>query len=221
MYLALDTVSEGRGLPGYPMPPDPSSPSSGTACPDEMAAITGLGCQKAWTITLALQVPEDGFDFRAQLQSQWPLATLWGDDRNMLEIYADSAAGKVGMRLTSAGSMVRTMTAPAAMLVRGTPFLLSVAQPAGVGGLEMTVAACGRDVTTIAMPSTSASVARMTVQPREIRFASPTPFPTSSGRGAAVSPLLVWGGQIDDRRALGRSEREKLLRSLSFLRPVP
>ena len=87
--------------------------------------------------------------------------------------------------------------------------------------MEMSISAGGRGVSMIVLPSYAATTPRMLVPPREIRFYSPSTFPTSSGRGAIVSPLLVWGGQIDERRALSRTERDQLLRTLSFLKPIP
>ncbi len=222
MYLALDTVSEGRGLPGYSMPVDTSNPAVGAVNPDELARITGLGCLASWTVTLALQIPEDGFDFRSELQSQWTLATLWGDAQNFVEVYAESGGvNRIGLRLTTGGKLVRVMTVDTATILRGSPLLFSVAQPPGKAGMELTVAACGRNITTITLPVSPGSIPRLGVSPREIRFSSPTLAPSSSGRGDPVSPLLVWGGQINDRSALTRAEREQLLRTLSFLKSAP
>lgn len=219
-YIALDTLSEGRGTPGYPMPPDTSTPPTGTPNPDEVARVTGFGCAGAWTVTLALEMTEDGFDVRSALQSEWPLATLWANDQNYIELYATTTSSKIGMRQTVKGRLVRTVTVDSGAFIRGSTILLSVAQPPGNAGLELTASSGGLGFASVVGTQTSAgSTQRTLFAPREIRFASPTPFPSSSGRGSAVSPLLVWGGQIDERRALPKSQREQLLRSLSFLRP--
>jgi hypothetical protein len=215
MYLALDSVVEGAGTPGYPMPQDASVPAAGTPMPDEVATVSGFACGKAWTITLALQIPEDGFDFRSALQENWPLATLWGNDANSVQLWANTRTGQVTARVIVEGRLSRTLASDAITMVRGAPILVSIAQPAGLGATEMTVSAAGQQVHTRAMGFVSSP--RLAVQPREIRFGAVPSLPTWSGRGAAVSPLLVWGGQIEQTRAMSRVEREQLLKRLRFL----
>lgn len=215
VYLTLDAVVEGAGSPGYPMPQDASAPANGTPMPDEMATVSGFACGKAWTITLALQIPEDGFDFRSTLQENWPLATLWGDDANAVQVWANTRTGEVSARMIVNGRWSRTIASDPITLVRGAPILVSIAQPGGLGATEMTISAAGQQVHTKAMPFVSAP--RLAVQPREIRFGAVPSLPTSSGRGAAVSPLMIWGGQIEQTRAMSRVERVQLLRRLRFI----
>lgn len=215
IYIALDTLTEGAGIPGYPIPPDTTNHISGTPYPDEHARITGLECGKNWTITLALQIPDDGFDFRCTTQQRWPLATLWGDESNYIELAANTATGRVTAELTVNGRRARTIQSTPGAFVRGAPILISVAQPPGSTGTEMTLSAAGNPV--ISTAGSYIGTPSMAIQPREIRFASASALPSSSGRGAAVSPLLVWGGRIDERRTLTRAERAELLRSLSFI----
>lgn len=221
MYVALDSVQEGAGVPGYPMPPDTSIPPRGTAYPDEHASVTGFACAKAWTITLALQIAEDGFDFRAQTQTRWPLATIWGDNQNFIELFADSARGHVEARITSRGVASRTLASEPTTMVRGSPILVSVAQLPSPAGIELTASVGGRGVSTASMSGPLLSSVGLAVPPREVRFWSQTSLPSSSGRGVRTSPLAVWGGRIDEGRALSRTEREQLLRSLSFLATPP
>lgn len=216
IYLALDSVQEGRGVPGYPMPPDPSVPAIGTAHPDELARISGLSCSdKQWTITLLMQLPEDGFDFRSPLQSRWPIATLWGDADNYIELIADTTQSQLQARLTVNGRTGQVLRGPRTTFVRGAPILVSIAQPDGAGSIEMTLSAAGHGLHTTAIPLGSA--ARLGVGPREIRFYSAQPTPSAMGIGVPVSPLTVWAGQVDERSALSRETRERMLSAFSFL----
>lgn len=223
MYLALDAVSEGRGMSGYPMPPDTSSPAVGTAHPDESAKFTDLAFGKEWTVTLAMQIPEDGFDFTSTTQNIWPLATLRADARNYMNLYVNLSAGVVGAHLILDGRPMGTLTADAGTMVRGGPILLSIAQTNQGKRLELTAACSGRGLATTGMSINSSSIVRTSVlMPTELSFSSPSSIPTASGRGAAVSPLLIWGGQFNETQALPASQREQMLRTLSFItQPLP
>jgi hypothetical protein len=219
VYFALDTVEEGFGFPGYPLPPDDSVPAVGTPCPDELGSVRGFSCGPAWTITLALQIAEDGFDDGVNLQRSWPLATIWADDANYIRLIADTATGSLQAALTLRGREVLTLTGRPTSWQRGSPVLVSLSLPGGDQPLEMTLSAGGQDMHTVVGGTVRPVAAAFT--PRELRFFGPGPR-SSLGIGSAVGTITVWGGQIDENRALDDRQRRDLLTSLRFLDlPLP
>jgi len=223
LYVAMDSFAEGRGFPGYPMRPGseplPSPPvHAGTPFPDELATISGLMCWPDWTITLAVQLPENGVDDSTTEQTRWPIATLWGDDQNFVEITADFIRNTLVTTYTANGVASATnqaITSDTLLFMRGSPILLSLAHRGSDGRLEMTMSAGAQSVHTRGV--TPPANRRLLTQPRQIRFYQQGAPASSSGIAARVMPLQVWGGQVDERRFLQAPARIELLQRLGFL----
>ncbi len=221
-YIAMDCYAEGRGYPGYPMPPDaapiPAPPThAGTPAPDELASITGFACSPDWTITLAAQFPENGTDFTMPEQTRWSIATLWADPQNFIELAADMTSGHLVVEVTAAGLRSSTLTSDPLVFTRGSPILVSLAHRGSDGRLELTLSAAAQSLNSHSI--TPAPNARLRSMPREVRFYQPSVPPTSAGIAARVTPLQIWGGRIDERAFLPEPARAELLQTLDFLAP--
>jgi hypothetical protein len=168
-------------------------------------------------VTFAAQVPEDGFDQLVALQHRWPIATLWSTDLNRIEIFADTGARRLAAEVYVGGQLRCRCGGGPVFWLRGSPILVSVAQPAGIGPLEITASTCGSPIANI----TANTGAESRVSPRELRFYSTSPFASSTGRGDRVSPLTVFGGRVDSNTFLSHAQRSDLLTSLEFLHAPP
>jgi hypothetical protein len=214
-YLAVESLGEGIGFPGYPMMPDETSPPVGTVAPDELASVGGFDCGSAWTITLAGLLPQDGWDQSMTQVTSWPLCTLWGDADNYIELSADTEAGWLVARIVRDGKQAGTIRSSTLFWLRGSPVLVSLADDGT--GVRMTVSAAGLPVHEAEIVNELSSPA---VAPTRIMFGDATGL---SGDGAAirVSPMEWFGGRIDAGAALDEAARRELLTSLSFLDPIP
>ncbi len=221
-FVALDTFVEGVGLADYALPPDVSPDESGTAYPDEIAAVTGFQCEPAWTITLAGQLPPDSWDAAIETTHTWPLATLWGDDENYIELIATSSPtedGHLEASIVSGGVEVARLQSEATYWSRGTAVLVSVSDPGDGTGVQMTASLGAREVheATVLGGEPSASPA---LPPTALRFSSHHGS-SSDGTAVHVTPMLWWGGEVDPSQSYNSVERGERLQTLSFLYPAP
>jgi hypothetical protein len=214
LLVALDDVVEGTGAPGYPMPSDVSSPPSGVVHPDELAAVSGFQSGASWTIALAAQLPEDAWDEEIRTRTTWPIATLWGDASNFVEIVADTSvrtAGRLLVRVTRDGSLVRTLRSSPLFWTRGSSLVISLADPGGGAGVEATLAAAGEGLEEMAVVQQAAGAGSPAVAPSEIRFRC-----AGAGPGC-VSPMLFFGGEVRASGFLDAARRRESLTCLAFL----
>jgi hypothetical protein len=217
MFVALDCVIEGIGYPGYPMGQDESVDKLGTHFPDELAKVTGFTCEDEWTITLAGQIPEDGWDSSIDTIDEWPLATIWGDESNYIELVAvtePAEMGRLEARVVSEGEQVGYFVSDICYWLRGSSLLVSIAQEPE--GLVVSVAPATGNVHE-ARPSEELRIS-LAVPPSEIRFSSHH-HTTSDGHEIRVTPMRWWGGEVRESEALPTKNRQELLASLEFLMP--
>ena len=215
-YLALDAAVEGLGFPGYAMMPDESDPPVGTWSPDELASVTGFSCGLRWTITLAAEIPWDGWDTSVASVPQWPIATLWSDEDNYIELLADTAEGKLVARIVRDGALAGALESGQLCWIRGSSVLVSIAEPGDGTGVQITLSAAGQPVREAIPAAPLFRTASLLLQPAQIRFGDHT---GASGNGleVRVSPMVWWGGRIDEQTFLGEEQRRMLLTSLDFL----
>lgn len=209
-YLALEAVSEGPGFPGYARAPDATQPPVGEEFPDELASVSGFACGPNWTITLAGQVPQDGWDQSIKAVPEWPLCTLWGDAKNYISLVADTVGGRLIARVVRSGEVAGTLTSSSLFWLRGSEVLVSLADDGG--GVRMTLSVAGLPVEEAAADQ----AASPTVPPQRVMFGDAS---GQSGDGVVirVSPMEWFGGRIDEDTALNAAARRDLLTSLSFL----
>ncbi|MCK4872986.1 MAG: hypothetical protein KAS72_09695 [Phycisphaerales bacterium] len=220
-FVALDSVIEGAGYPGYTLPLDDSAGAGGRWCADELASITGFVCSDTWTITLAAQLPEDGWDATVGTTGEWPIATLWGDEYNYVELVAESADPddcRLVARVVRDGALVATLESQKVYWLRGSPVLVSVADANDGGGIRMTVSAAGSTLHEASLRLGDRG-RPLAVPPTEIRFSSHHGA-SSDGLDVRVSPMLWWGGEIYQTTYLDEATRADLLTTLSFLDPT-
>ncbi len=221
VLLALDAVIEGAGFPGYPPPPDESPAASGVWFPDEIARITGPTCSAAWTITLAAQIPEDGWDSSVRTSTEWPIATLFGDDRNYVEIVADTAdpgASSLFARIVREGEVVQTLRSDPVFFQRGSPMLVSVSDPGDGTGVHVVASVAAGPVGSWVADSGAAG-GSPAVPPAEIRFGSHHGT-SGDGREVRVPPMYWWGGEVLESEALSEVQQTESLECLTFLDPA-
>lgn len=218
-YLALDATVEGQGLPGYPAPPDTSDPPTGTAYPDEIAAVSGLTCGPAWTVTLAGQLPFDGFDGTATTTTRWPLAAVWGDQDNSVRLIADTSRRRLVIEIYSGGVKAGSIESTEIYWLRGSSVLVSLADAGDGSGIQASLSVGSLPVRE-ATATEGWTMASMAVPPAEIRFGDGSGL-SGDGHTVRQSPMLWWGGQIDTDIARPQAERAAMLTSLSFLTLPP
>ncbi len=221
-YLALDFVVEGKGCADYPLPQDEALSHGGVACPDERAAITGFNCTSNWTITLAAQTPPDSWDAAMSTTDSWPLATLWADEENYIELFADTGDpedNRLVASIVREGVEVSRLASAVTYWLRGSAVLVCVTDNDGAAGLQMTVSVGGQ-------PAHEATVVAgfrrgsLAVPPREVRFRSHHEE-AGDGTDARVTPMLWWGGEIRQTQSLDVKQRRAALETLAFLDPPP
>ncbi len=216
-FLALDTLVEGVGLADYALPPDSTPDQRGTRYPDEYATVTGFECGEAWTITLAGQLPTDSWDGHIQTTQHWPLATLWGDAENYIEIQAfavDPDNCHLVARVIRDGAEALGLASERIYWLRGSAVLVSLADAGDGSGVRMSVSVGGQKAHEAR--AFGGVVASPVTPPQEIRFRSHHGAP-SDGTDVRVTPMLWWGGEIRPQEALPAPERQALLQTLSFL----
>ncbi len=220
-FLALDTLVEGVGLADYPLPLDDTPEEGGTMYPDEIAAITGLECGSQWTITLAAQLPPDSWDGNIVTTDTWPLATIWGDENNYIELQALSPGDEgftLVASLVSDGVEEARLESRPTYWTRGTAVLVSITEAGYPRGVQMTVSLGGQEAHETDYAGTLHP--SLPVPPTEIRLSS---HHGVSGDGTAVhvTPMLWWGGEIRPTEYTSALLRRLLLRTLPFLEIVP
>ncbi|MFG0253181.1 MAG: hypothetical protein ACF8NJ_09940, partial [Phycisphaerales bacterium JB038] len=221
-FLALDSFVEGVGLTDYALPPDDSPDQSGTWYPDELATLSGFQCEQAWTITLAGQLPPDSWDAAIETTDTSPLATLWGDEQNYIELIATTPTPedcRLVASIVSAGAEVARLQSAPTYWTRGTAVLLSLTDPGDGSGVQMTVSLGAREAQEATVQGGGAS-ASPGLPPTEVRFSS---HHGTSGDGTAVhvTPMLWWGGEISPSDSTDAAGRAELLQTLAFLNSTP
>lgn len=214
-YLALDAFGEGVDSPGWPVPPDPTG--AGVRYPDELALIDGFSCGEAWTITLACQIPFEGWDrYKTGLLTRQHLATLRGDPGDYIWVFVDLFQERVVLYVFEDGEYKGAMRSLRRFPHRGSPVLVSIARGGQGGAISATISFGGSGAEVAETYSGQPVVGA--IRPREILMGDET---GASGDGviSRVSPMLWWGGRIDTARALSDVERRSLLGSLEFLGP--
>jgi len=202
-------------VPGYAMPADATAPPAGTMFADEQAAVRNLHCGPAWTVALAAQLPEDAWDQEVETLHAWALATLWGDASNYIEVFADTtarAAGRLRVRVTRDGQVVRELTSAPLYWVRGSQVMIALADAGDGTGVQATLSAAGNPLEEMGVAEAPPGVVGSPSHaPTEIRMRC------AQGGLACVSPMRIWGGEARETRALDAAERRESLRCLSFL----
>jgi len=220
VLFAIDALVQGPGYPGYAMPMDAVSPNDGTRYPDELAAISGFQCGAAWTVSFAAQVPLDGWDSSVRSATSWPLATLWGDDANYVQLDAtatdDPWTSQLVARVVRDGAVVDTLTTSEFISwERGTAVLVSATDAGDGTGIHISASVANLPAHELDSGSGPASLA---TAPRQIRFGS---HHGASGTAteARVSSLRWWGGEIREHESLDAARRAEALECLTFLDP--
>ena len=221
-YLATDAWDEGEGFSGYAMGPDLSARGDGTVYPDERAWISGFAASETWTVTLAGMLPFDGVDpsVQSKLGLRWPLASICvgeGTPSERLVIFADVEAHAMWAELWRGGAAVGVWRAEGFVWLRQSPVMISVARPGGASDLEISVAACGMGPMTMSRQDPDGSVRTFVGEPRMVRFDDGTGI-DGAGMGVSVTPMMWFGGEILEDRALNEAERAARFRTLRFLR---
>ncbi|MCK4872991.1 MAG: hypothetical protein KAS72_09720 [Phycisphaerales bacterium] len=221
LFLALDCLIEGVGFPGYPLEPAPAETPGGVTYPDEIASVAGFACDNAWSITLAGEVPDDSWDSTTQITTIAPLATLWGDAANYIELSADIEEHRLLATIVREGATERTLSSDRLYWLRGSAVLVSLSDPGDGSGVAMTVSVGGTIAHEAAVLPPATESVSLVVQPSEIRFSSHHGT-SSDGLSVHVTPMLWWGGQISETVSLDETARRDHLHTLDFLSiPVP
>jgi hypothetical protein len=218
-YFALDCVIEGPGYPGYIMEQDASPDGLGTWFPDELGTIAGLDCSPAWSVALALQIPADGWDASVRNIGFWPLATIWGNDKNYVAIYADVRIEndcRLRVEVIRNGELSGEYESEPLYWLRGSNVLVAMSTEGGLNDLEFTVAAAETAVAPLIL--IDGREFPPLVPPTEIRMGSHHGT-SGDGESVHVTPMNWWGGAVWPDVALNQAEREALLTTLSFLSP--
>jgi hypothetical protein len=216
-FLAIDSVVEGVGAVDYALPPVDAD-AGAEWHPDELASISGFTSGDAWTITLAGQVPLDSWDGTIETTQRWPLATLWGDSQNYIELVATTASGDDNRLVASIvrdGVEVAQLQSPVTYWLRGSALLVSLADPGDGSGVQMTVSIANDEATLAEVVGGGASASPAT-SPTEIRFSSHHGTP-GDGTEVRVTPMLWWGGEINGSAFVPHEDRRLLLETLDFL----
>lgn len=196
-FVALDALSDGLALPGFPLPAESTSTS-------EQAIVGGLLASPTWTLALAGEVPDDAWDASTPTPTRWTLACVRSDAINFIEISADTAQRTLLVRPTSAGVPGPLIEIPNAFFMRGSQVRVCIAGTPGSLAVTATVGM---------RPLASASVSvGLAAPPREVRFASTDQ--------TSVASFAWHGGMIDPLGAYDQPQREALLRDLAFLEPI-
>lgn len=213
-YIAMDGLAEGAGFPGYAMPLNDGPPETGVWRPDELASLHGFTCGPNWTITLAGQIPEDGWDGVTDADTtEWPLATLWADENNYIELIALVADDeRLIMRIVRDGVAVVDHLSHPLTWTRGSSIFVSVAESGQ--GITMVLSAGGSEI--YQAINFGGDPHSLVAPITNIMFSSPEGV-SGDGLNVAVTPMLWWGGRIDEHVGLTTEERTELLGSLSFL----
>lgn len=222
-YVALDSVAEGVGSPGYALPADASAPAAGSWFPDEIVAVRGFQTGPAWTVTLAGRLPGDAWDSTVTAVGQWPLATLWGDASNHVELLAVTASpfdSRLVARVKRDGEVAATLQSSPLFWGRASALLVAVADPGDGTGVRVTASAAGIPAEDLGPAPGTLLSSSPRVAPTEIRFGAPLAV---SGDGIEVrtSPMLWWGGEIREGDYLDAAHRADQLTCLTFLDAVP
>lgn len=221
-YLATDLFAEGAGFVGYAPPPDTSLGLTGTALPDEHARIEGLSPGSSWTVTLAGMVPQDGWDLATPVApgERWPLASLASADGERVTFYADSAGHTLEADIVRGGSLVGRFRLDGVAWTRNSPLLLSVARAGPSSDLAITAAPCASQPREMVRVDALGGIATMLAPPTSIRFDDATGI---DGVGAEIrcTPMLWFGGEIEEDRALDQATRRQRLRMIDWLRAPP
>ncbi len=218
IYVACGGLTEGVGFPGYPTGPDTSATNSGTAYPDEHAAITGLRTLEKWTVTLAGMLARDGWDLGVPSSSgtSWPLVTLWASEDERLTFRAETAQRKLAATLDRGGATVARFELDSLVWTRESPVLISVARNGPGESLGITVAACGMEAREMQLVAGGSGVATLQSPPREIRFDDGTGI-DGVGMEIRTAGMLWFGGEVHEYQALDAAARRERLGTLPFL----
>lgn len=220
VFVAVDALAEGPGCPGYPMPMSDATPG-GSYHPDELGTVAGFRCGPAWTITLAGQLPADAWDGTVPTVGRWPLATLWGDASNSIELVADTADpfdSRMLARVIRDHEVVEELRSEPLFWLRGSALLVSVSDTGDGRGIHVTASAAGSPIQELQATRSPAPVS-LAVQPGEIRFGASAD--TSGGASLVrVAPMLWWGGEIRETQALVGPQRAEQLACIQFLGPL-
>ncbi len=219
MLLAIDSVIEGVGFPGYPLPQDGSSPPVGASFPDEIASISGFQASGAWTATIGAQLPENGWDGTVDTTQAWPIATIFADSRNFVELIADSEDpddSRLLARVVRDDQEVKTLRSGPVVWHRGSPVLVSVADAGDGQGVRISAGVAGNPVEE--MVPAGGPGGSLAAAPIEIRFGSHHGT-SGDGHQVHVAPMLWWGGEVLESTALTEAQRAESLECLAFLDP--
>ena len=214
-YLALDTLTEGSGWPGYPLPHDQTG--TGTAFPDERATITGLAVDTEWTVSLAGMVPDHAWDSSVTTaSSRWPLAAVWADADNYIEVIADIAEDTLRIETTRAGQPAVSLQSPSVYWLRNSPVLISISHNAA--GISASASVSGQEVAELQLTDDSPANVPLAAAPIEIRLGDASGL-SSAGQQVRVSPMWWFGGAVHDQ-SLDAAQRKTVLTELAFLDPA-
>lgn len=192
-YVSFDTLTEGPSFPNYPLPP-------ATMAPNELAAVSGFQMSPTWTVTLAGELPIDAWDVTTVNNSRWPLATLWANKNNYIEIIADTSQWQLLTEIVADGKLVDTLVINNVFWLRGTQFRVSIA------GGEGTAITAGIGSSQL---KSDASISNLILPPLELRF--------GNHDQTDIAAFSWFGGQIDEESFADQGAREVLLKSLDYL----
>jgi hypothetical protein len=216
LLVAFDLLIEGLALPGYPMQAIDQWQGTLPILPDEFAAIQGFNCSSEWTIFLAVEVPDDSWDSTVELPVDLPLFTIWGDEENYVEVFAELATDHVRAEIVRDGETATTLRVGSAYWLRGSSLLIALSDSDDGMGIRAYAAAANKSPMYLYGDNPHGFSASLAVQPTEIRFHSHHDT-ASDGLAIHVTPLLWWGGEVRTDEGLNGPDMCRELETLGFL----
>ncbi len=218
LFVAFDLLLEGSAVASYPMKPVRIWSEPLPILPDEVASITGFACGEQWAIILAAEVPDDSWDSTVALPDVLPLFTIWGDEENYIEYYADVPAQQVKAAIVSGGELATTMMAGGVIYwLRGSSFIVAVTDAGDDRGIRSVISPANHPPRAMSGGTPHGDSASLAVQPTEIRFSSHHGTSGAGGETIHVTPLLWWGGEVRTHESMEYLDMRDQLLTLDFL----
>lgn len=176
----------------------PAKGGADVVLPDERVTVSGFECGDAWTISLAARIPAWEWDSGGALMTpaqitSVPLATLYSNDDEHIELHADLANSRVVATVYNSGVSAGTLTVNVSFFKRLDPMTISVTSDGETMALYATIGGYRIGAASVLTDSDSGSLA-LAAQPTQIRF--------GEADWSSVAMLEVFACYVDEDNAL-------------------
>jgi hypothetical protein len=211
--MAFDGVHAG-GNGGIEHPGVPLSPG-GDPCSPERAKVEGIACEENWTVQLAAEVPEDGWDTTVSTTGRTGtpvMCTLYESEDLWIEVVADVNNDAVLFRFPNSISVTvkPPSTSPERFFFgRATPILLAVSR-SSEGGVGTYTCFASVGPSSVFMDS-------IQISDGDFGIISPVEIRLGDRELLSPEPMLWYGGSVHKDGALPDGDVIDSFRSLGML----